>query len=68
MKYCGVASDRIHIHLGEPDDVIVNGARNLNASLVVVGNPAALAWPQWCVANTVEKILDKLECDVLSMP
>ena len=68
MKYCGVASDRIHIQLGEPDDVIVNGARNLNASLVVVGNSGRSGLAAMVRGNTVEKILDKLECDVLSMP
>ncbi len=68
MKYCGVSSDRIHIQLGEPEDVIVNSARNLNAGLVVVGNSARSGLAAMIRGNTVEKVLDKLECDILSMP
>lgn len=68
MKYCGVGSDRIHIQLGEPEDVIVNHARSLNASLVVVGNSARSGLAAMIRGNTVEKVLDKLECDILSMP
>jgi len=68
MKYCGVGSDRIHIQLGEPEDVIVNHARSLNASLVVVGNSARSGFAAMIRGNTVEKVLDKLECDILSMP
>jgi universal stress protein E len=68
MRYCGVGSDRIHIQLGEPEDVIVSRARNLNASLVVVGNSARSGLAAMFRGNTVEKVLDKLECDILSMP
>lgn len=68
MRYCGVASDRIHIQLGKPEDVIVNSANDLNASLVVVGNSARSGIAAMIRGNTVERILDKLECDILSMP
>lgn len=68
IKSCGVNSDRIHIQLGEPDDVIVRGANELGASLVVVGNSARSGLSAVINGNTVEKILDKLDCDVLSMP
>jgi universal stress protein E len=68
MKYCGVGSDRVHIQLGEPEDVIVAGARDLGASLVVVGNSARSGLAAMIRGNTVEKVLDKLECDILSMP
>lgn len=68
MKYCGVDSDRIHIQLGEVDDVIVTGAKNLNASLVVVGNSGRSGLSAMIRGNTVEKVLDRLDCDILSMP
>lgn len=68
MKNCGVSSDRIHIQLGEPDEVIVRSANELEASLVVVGNSARSGLSAVVSGNTVEKVLDKLDCDVLSMP
>lgn len=67
-KYCGVGSNRIHIQLGETDDVIVNSAKNLGASLVVVGNSARSGLSAMIRGNTVEKVLDRLDCDILSMP
>jgi universal stress protein E len=54
--------------MGDPDEVIVNGARELDASLVVVGNSARSGLAAAINGNTVEKVLDRLECDVLSMP
>ena len=68
VKSCGVSSDRVHIELGDPEDVIVRGARDLDASLVVVGNSARTGLSAVFKGNTVEKVLDKLDCDVLSMP
>ena len=68
IRNCGVESDRIHIQMGDPDEVIVNGAKELDASLVVVGNSARSGLAAAINGNTVEKVLDQLECDVLSMP
>ncbi len=68
MKNCGVASDRVRIRMGEPEDVIVDNARELNASLVIVGNSARSGLSALVHGNTVEKIVDRVDCDVLSMP
>jgi universal stress protein E len=68
VKSCGVEADRVHIRMGEPEDVIVKGAKELDASLVVVGNSARSGLSAVINGNTVERVLDKLECDVLSMP
>jgi len=68
IENCGVSSDRIHIQIGNPDDVIVARARDLDASLVVVGNSARSGASAMISGNTVEKVLDKLDCDVLSIP
>ena len=46
----------------------MRGARDLDASLVVVGNSARTGLAAVFKGNTVEKVLDKLDCDVLSMP
>jgi universal stress protein E len=68
IKRCGVGGDRIHIQLGQPGEVIVRGALELGASLVVVGNSARSGLSAVINGNTVERVLDKLDCDVLSMP
>jgi universal stress protein E len=68
VNYCGVDSDKIHIRPGDADDVIVSGAKNLNANLVVVGNSARSGLAARIRGNTVEKVLDRLQCDILSMP
>lgn len=68
LRNFGIDSDKMRIRLGEPEDVIVDNARELNASLVVVGNAARSGFSALMHGNTVEKIIDRLECDVLSMP
>ncbi len=68
IRTCGVESDKIHIQLGEPEDVIVENARELNAGLVIVGNAARSGISALINGNTVEKVVDRLECDILSMP
>ena len=64
----GIESDKIHIKLGNPEQVIVEKAKKLDVSLVVVGNSARSGLSAAFLGNTVEKMLDKLECDVLAMP
>jgi universal stress protein E len=68
IRSCGVESDQVHIRLGDPEDVIVENARLMNAGLVIVGNAARSGLSALVKGNTVEKIVDRLECDVLSMP
>jgi len=68
IRTCGVDSDKIHIKLGPPEDVIVAKARKLDANLVVVGNSARSGFSALINGNTVEKVVDRLECDILSMP
>ena len=67
-RNCGVDSDQIHIRMGEPEDVIVENARLMKAGLVIVGNSARSGLSALVNGNTVEKIVDRLECDILSMP
>jgi universal stress protein E len=63
----GIESDKIHIQWGDPERAIVAQAKKLDAHLVVVGNSARSGVSAAFLGNTVEKVLDKLECDVLSM-
>ncbi len=68
IRSCGIESEKIHIKHGKPEKVIVDQAQKMDASLVVVGNSNRSGVLGALVGNTVEKVLDKLECDVLSMP
>jgi universal stress protein E len=68
IRNYGLESDKVHIRMGEPDDVIVENARQMNASLVVVGNAARSGLSALINGNTVERVVDRLDCDVLSMP
>ena len=68
IEKSGVDSERIHIQRGAPEDVIVKQARNLDAGLVVVGNSGRSGVLAMINGNTVEKVLNKLDCDILSIP
>lgn len=67
IRISGLESDRIHIKMGDPEKVIVAQAKVIGASLVVVGNSARSGVSAVLHGNTVEKMLDKLECDVLAL-
>jgi universal stress protein E len=67
IRSCGIDSDKVHIKLGKPEKVIVEHAKKLDASMVVLGNSGRTGLSGALMGNTVEKVLDKLECDVLSM-
>lgn len=68
VRACGVPGDQVHIKMGETDDVIVDFARELDASMVVIGNSSRTGLSALINTNTAEKILDKLDCDLLAMP
>jgi len=68
IRSCGIESSNIHIKMGDPEKVIVAQAKALDVSVVVVGNSARSGLSAVVHGNTVEKMLDKLECDVLSLP
>ena len=68
VRNYGLDQSKVHIRMGEPDEVIVEKAREMNASLVVIGNSARSGVSALVNGNTVERVVDKLNCDVLSMP
>lgn len=68
IEVSGVDTDHIHIKMGAPEKVIVDMAKKLDASLVIVGNSHRSGLAAMMHGNTAEKILDKLECNVLAMP
>lgn len=68
VRACGVPSDQAHIRMGETDEVIVETARELGANLVVIGNTARSGLAAKISNSTAEKILDKLDCNLLALP
>lgn len=68
IKVSGVDNDHVHIKMGTPDRVIVEMAKIIDASLVIVGNSHRSGLAAMLHGNTAEKILDKLDCNVLAMP
>lgn len=68
IELSGLDTNHVHIKLGEPDKVIVNEAKRLDVSLVIVGNSHRSGLAAMLHGNTAEKILDKLDCNVLAMP
>jgi universal stress protein E len=68
VRACGVPGDQVHVKMGETDDIIVDFARELDASMVVIGNSSRTGLSALINTNTAEKILDKLDCDLLAMP
>jgi universal stress protein E len=68
VRACGVPSDQTHIRMGETDDVVVEAARELRANLVVIGNVTRSGLAAKISNSTAEKILDKLDCNLLALP
>ncbi len=50
----GIESDRIHIKMGAPDKVIVETAKKIDASLVVIGNSGRSGLSAMVHGNTIE--------------
>jgi len=67
-RACGVTSDKVHIKMGQPDKVIVETAKELDATLLVIGNSARSGLSALINTNTAEEILDELDCDLLALP
>jgi universal stress protein E len=68
LNSTGVPRENIHVRIGDPEKVIVQQAKALDVSLVVVGHSSRTGFAAAVAGNTAEKILDQLECDVLSIP
>ena len=67
IRTCGVDGDKVHIKMGDPDNVIVDIAEALEVNLVVIGNSARSGLSALVKSNTAEKVLDKLQCDLLAL-
>lgn len=66
-KRCDI--DRTHAHsiTGHPEDAIAEIANELGAEMVVMGAIARSGVTRKMFGNTVERVLDKLDCDVVTI-
>ncbi len=64
----GIDKERVHIKIGTPEKVIVDQVKALDACMLIIGNSARSGLVALIHGNTVEKVLDKVDCDVLAVP
>ncbi|MEM9101594.1 MAG: universal stress protein UspE [Pseudomonadota bacterium] len=62
-----IADENLHIIEGLPEEAIPNLAQQINAELVVMGTVARKGLSGAVIGNTAERILDKINCDVLAI-
>ena len=65
-KRCGVERTHAHSATGVPEEAIQEIANEIGAELVVIGAVASTGVKGKIFGNTVERLLDKLECDVVT--
>lgn len=63
----GVKADKFHVVRGDARNVIPKKAEELKADVVVIGVSARSGVKGVLVGTTVQKVLDKLDCDVLAI-
>ena len=56
-----------HVDIGLPEDVIPKYAEQLDAELVVLGTVSRQGISAALIGNTAEHVIDKLNCDVLTI-
>lgn len=61
----GIADDALHVDLGVASDLIPRKAQELNADIVVMGAVARSGLQKLFIGTTAERVLERLECDVL---
>ncbi len=65
LTQSGVLPERRHVLQGSPADAIVRSARDMNASLVVMGSVARSGIGGFFIGNSAEKVLNHIPCDLL---
>lgn len=66
-KKCDIDRTRAHSVTGHPEDAIAETANELGAEMVVMGAIASSGVTRKIFGNTVERVLDKLDCDVVTI-
>lgn len=66
MKLSGLPTDRVHVEEGDPASVISRYAREIDADTVLIGTRARQGAAALMKGNTSEKLLSKLDLDVIA--
>lgn len=68
IRACGVESERVHIVMGDAQAVIIETASAIQAGMLVMGSSARSGLSAMLKSNAAEKVLDRVECDLLVIP
>ncbi|MBT5483370.1 MAG: universal stress protein [Gammaproteobacteria bacterium] len=66
MKISGLPSDRVHAEEGDPASVISRYAKEIDADTVLIGTMARQGASALMKGNTSEKVLSKIDVDVIA--
>lgn len=66
-KRLGIERGRAHVLQGDPENVVAEVAARLGSPLVVISSVARRGVSAAIVGNTAERILDTLDCDILTI-
>lgn len=67
MKLSGLPTDRVHVEEGDPASVISRYAKEIDADTVLIGTMARQGAAALMRGNTSEKLLSKLDLDVIAL-
>lgn len=67
MRLSGLPTDRVHVEEGDPANVISRYAKEIDADTVVIGTMARQGAAALMRGNTSEKVLNKLDLDVIAL-
>ncbi|MCK5818791.1 MAG: universal stress protein UspE [Psychromonas sp.] len=62
-----IPDQNIHLHQGNPEDVISDTAKEINADLVIIGSQGHPGLIGYILGHTCEQVLDDLHCDLLTL-
>ncbi len=65
LSKTGLDNDHVHIRQGEPEDVIYEVAKKIDADIVVIGSRSRKGIKAMMKGNTSEKVLAKIKQDVI---
>ncbi|QIZ76590.1 universal stress protein UspE [Ferrimonas lipolytica] len=61
-----LGKDRCHVLEGMPEDVIPDLAKEMNASIVIIGTIGRSGLSAALIGNTAEHVIDQIDCDLLT--
>lgn len=63
----GIKNENIHVKIGEPEDVICETANEIDADLILIASQQRKGWKGALRGNTIEKILECVDRDILML-